>query len=265
MRAGEGHAADWRDAVAYTPLLQVGRAGFAWEWLRRDESYRSAAVQAAGSRESLQVSRLAAATSGAARFGLHAFEGPERDAITARPVWRREICPYVLEADALDEGDDADRLNLEILGRFVTLVADPSGTEHLLLSDGSHAVRVDIVSGTLRARPALLRYRLAGFARLDEPLLVLRQLRALWRTGRFSPALHPRERRAGRWILLLRTYDALVAGASQREIAEWIFGLEASERRWRVEASSVRSRVQRLVREARRMAAGGYRSLFDGR
>ena len=61
--------------------------------------------------------------------------------------------------------------------------------------------------------------------------------------------LHPRERRARRWVLLLRTYDALIAGASQREIAESLLGLDIAEERWRVTAGSVRSRAQRLVRE----------------
>lgn len=264
MRAGEEYAADWRDGSAYAPLLQVGRAGFAWEWLRRDESYRLAAVQAAQSSESLAMPG-SAVNPDAARFGLLAFEPPDRPAIAARPVWSREICPYVLQADAADEGDEQDRLNLHGLGRLVTLVASQSGAEHLLLSDGSHTIRVDIVSGTLRGHPACLHYRLTGFCRLKEPLLVLRQLLALQRTGRFSPMLHPRERPAGRWILLLRTFDALAAGASQRDIAERLFGLEAAGRRWRVEASSVRSRVQRLVREGRRMAAGEYLSLLGGR
>ena len=171
----------------------------------------------------------------------------------------------MLRAAAADEGDDEDRLELDRLNGLVTLLVDPSGTEHLLLSDGSNTVRVDIVSGTLRAGRAFLRYQLEGLRQVEEPLLVLRQLLVLTRTGRFSSMLDPRERRAERWILLLRTYDALVAGATQRDIAEGMFRLDRTESRWRVKAPSVRSRVQRLVRETRRMGAGGYRSLLDGR
>jgi hypothetical protein len=256
---GKRHAADWKDAAAYAPLLQVGRSGFAWEWLRRDESYRAAAVREV-SWDSLE--QVTVGNPAATRWGLHAFEAPDRSAIAARPVWRRAIFPYVLEADAADEGDDRDRLDLERLGHFVTLVADPDGTEHLLLSDGSRSIRVDIASGTVQARPALLRYRLAGF-RIAEPMLVLRQLLALCCSGEFSAVLHPREQRAARWILLLRTYDALAAGASQRDIAEGLLGLEPIGR-WRLQASSLRSRAQRLVREARQMAAGGYLSLLNG-
>lgn len=265
MRSGEGHTADWKDAAAYAPLLQVGRAGFAWEWLRRDEGYRAAAAGALRSTEPPHPLPPRQGDPLAEQWGLHDFEPPDRNAIGARPVWRHEIFSHVLQATAADEGGDEDRLDLDRLKRFVTLVVDPSGTEHLLLSDGTRAVRLDIVSGTVRAGPARLHYRLEGFRRVEGPLLVLRQLLGLSRTGKFSSVLHPSERRARRWILLLRTYDALVADASQREIAEALLGLGISEPRWRLNASSSRSRAQRLVRQARRIAAGGYLSLLNGR
>ena len=262
MAASDGHTPDWRDARGYAPLLEVGRAGFAWEWLRRDQSYCAAAARALGSAEPLVPAPSERDDAAAAKWGLHAFEWPDRGAVAARPLWRRAVFPFVLEADAVQEGAPADQLNLERLAGFVTLAVGRKGTEHLLLSDGMRSIRIDLLSGTLRFGPALLRYHLAGI-RIAEPLLVLRQLLALCRSGRFSAMLHPREQRAVRWVLLLRTYDALVAGASQRDIAEQLLGLEPTER-WRLQASSVRSRAQRLVREARRMAGGGYLSLLQG-
>ena len=111
----------------------------------------------------------------------------------------------------------------------------------------------------------MLVFELSGMRSVLGPLLTLRQLAALWHTGRFSRALHPPEVRAARWILLLRAHDALIAGAGQREIAERLLDRDAAGRRWRVEAPALRSRVQRLVRSARSMAAGGYRSLLTGR
>ena len=252
---------DWRDAEAYAPLLDVGRPGFAWEWLRRDRGYCTAAA-GAGRSHGLAPAFIEA-DERAARWGLHAFERPDRDALAARPVWRRELFPSVLEAEAVDQGPDEDRLEIGRLRRFVTSVRDLGGREHLLLSDGRRAIRLDILSGSLSERP-VLRYRLAGLSGVQPPLLALRQLLALWSTGRFSRALHPREQRAARWILLLRASDGLAAGASQRDIAAALLGREAADRRWRVEASSLRSRAQRLVRDARRMAGGGYLSLLGG-
>jgi len=71
------------------------------------------------------------------------------------------------------------------------------------------------------------------------------------------PALFPAERRVERLIDVLRVADALSAGASQREIAVVLFGIERVSSDWRTVSDSLRSRVRRLVREARRMTARG--------
>jgi len=111
----------------------------------------------------------------------------------------------------------------------------------------------------------MLSYQLGGLKSLDPPLLVLRQLLVLWRTGQPSRRLHPREAKSRRWILMLRVHDGLASGASQRELAERLLSREAAAPRWRVHAPSVRSSIQRLVRDASRMAAGGYLSLLERR
>jgi hypothetical protein len=141
-------------------------------------------------------------------------------------------------------------------------VRSAEGREHLLLSDGLRTIRVDVLAGSLARGPAQLFYLLAGFAAAERPLLTLRRLLALRRTGRFSRSLHPRETRAQRWVLALRAFDALATGAGQREIAALLLNREAGEPRWRSRASSIRSQSQRLVRSARRMANGGYRGLL---
>jgi len=100
--------------------------------------------------------------------------------------------------------------------------------------------------------------------RTEARLLPLRRLAGLLRTGRFLPALFPAERRVERLIDVLRIADALSAGASQREIAAVLFGSERISSDWRAVSDSLRSRVRRLVREARRMATGGYRGVMRG-
>ncbi|HEX4736697.1 MAG TPA: DUF2285 domain-containing protein [Allosphingosinicella sp.] len=246
---------DWRDAAAYRPLLAADRAAFAWEWLRRDEAYRTAAA-----------ATLRAALSGAeepACWGLHAFVDPALPAVLARPVWRLPDYPYVLEAVADPALSSADAFELEKVRALATVLRSPSGPEHLLLSDGYHNIRLDIIGGSVAAGPVALGYRLCGFRTAQAPLLVLRRLLALMLTGRFQRGLFPPDARAPRRILLLRAHDALNAGARQRDIAEMLLSAEAREPRWRLAAPSLRSRVQRLVRDARAMARGGYRLLLS--
>lgn len=146
-----------------------------------------------------------------------------------------------------------------------TLAVDPSGHEHAVLSDGFRHVRIDVTEGSLvSGRPVLLQYAVTGLVGVatEARLMPLRRLAALCRTGRFLPGLFPRDPRLDRLIEILRVHDALAAGASQRDIALHFFGSERIPRDWRAASDSLRSRVRRLIRNARRMASGGYRKLL---
>lgn len=145
-------------------------------------------------------------------------------------------------------------------------MTDPQGREHAVLSDGYRRIRIDVAEGSLaRGHPVLLRYSLAGAVGGDTEtrLMPLRRLAGLVRTGRFLPALFPPERRVERLIDVLRVADALREGTSQRDIAAGLFGSERVSADWRGVSDSLRSRTRRLVREARRMTAGGYREILQ--
>lgn len=256
MRSGEDHAADWRDAAAYAPLLAADRSIFAWEWLRRDPGYRAAAERALQGSNDSDDEPLAPE-----HWGLHSFEPPDQPAPFARPVWSADIYSLVLEVKAGQPTEASDSIDVARLGGCARLVTSDAG-EHLLISDGLRTIRLDVLTGTMACGPARLRYRLAGLASAERPLLTLRRLLALSRTGRFASSLHPREARARRWVLMLRAHDALAAGASQREIAALLLSGEAGEPRWRSRSPSLRLQVQRLVRGARRMASNGYLELL---
>ena len=242
---------DWKDAAAYSPLLDADRSLLAWEWLRRVPAYREDARIAVGGGGELL----------AERWGLHLFERPELSVPRARPIWMAACHPLVLSATAEPADDPADALDLSQLGELATLAGAPSG-EHLLICDGLRCIRLDIERGTLGDGPVRLCHRLFGFAAAERPLLTLRRLIALRRNGAFAASLHPRDVRARRHILALRAHDAASSGASQREIAAVLLNAEAGAARWRVAAPSLRGQAQRLVRSARLMAAGGYRSLL---
>ena len=246
---------DWKDAAAYAPLIGADRSIHAWEWLRRDPAYREAARFG-------RAGRPGTGSSQPGDWGLHAFEPPERAAPNARPLWVAAVHPPVLAAVAEPPVLAKDAFDIARLEPLVTVLGGASGSEHLLISDGLRAIRIDILAGSVRPGPALLRYLIGGLESADRPLLTLRRLLALCRGGGFSTGLHPPETRARRFILMLRASDALAAGATQREIAATLLSAEASSARWRVSAPTLRARAQRLVRGARLMAVGGYRSLL---
>lgn len=257
MAAGDGYVPDWRDAAAYRPLLDADRSFLAWEWLRRDPTYRAAAeaYQAGSSGDRCERGEVPE------RWGLHAFEHPRLTVPEARPVWCSKVYPFVLGVEA-GPPDGEELFDLERFRAISTLLRVRDNREHLLLSDGFRTIRIDVLAGTITDGPAELRYRIAGLASAERSVLALRRLLALWRNGRFSGLLHPEEAKARRWVLALRAHDALAAGAGQREIAAGMLSTQAGEPRWRTQSPSIRAQVQRLVRGARRMASGGYLELL---
>jgi len=58
----------------------------------------------------------------------------------------------------------------------------------------------------------------------------------------------------------LRVHDALVTGASIRDVGVMLFSLERVREEWAGEA--LKSQCRRLIAMARDMAAGGYRELL---
>lgn len=256
MRTNAAEWPDWRDAAAYTPLLDAERSLFAWEWLRRDPRYRAAAQNGAGT-------TITASDACAAEFGLVAFERPCLAVPLARPVWRAETYNFVLPVDLCGRAAAAaDEIDVDRLHDLVRVIADERG-EHLLLSDGLRSIRLDGPARAFSTGPVCLSYSIQGLFSAEASLLTLRRFLALCRSGSFSRSLHRREAKARRWIMMLRAHDGLIAGADQRQIAEQLLSSSVAEPCWRSRESSVRSQVQRLVRSTRGLAAGEYRLLLQ--
>lgn len=233
--------ADWRSDAAYAPLAQADRHAFAWEWLRRLPGYHARCDPAA--------------------FGLCRYEPIDLTAPAARPIWRAAVDPAVLLATAIT-GESGDRFDISALSVDGAHCTDSDG-EHWLWSDGLRSIRLDLIGGCLRSGPVALSYHLSGCVRARLPAETLLRLIALARTGRIVRGLFHPEPRATRWALILRAHDALLAGATHRDIAEQLFGLEAGAR-WRIEAPSWRQRAVRLVAAARQAATVDPRAWLRG-
>lgn len=235
--------ADWRSAEAYAELLLCDRRFFAWEWLRRSAAYRRCWHR----RERLPHDA-------AARMGLVALIDPAVPAPYARPIWSVNTDPGVLDGrpakQAARRPAAGDSLDILTVAPLVS-VEITAHAEHWLLSDGHWAIRLDLHDGTLLGGPLLIEHRLTGLRSLRPRLAALRQLATLAESGELPASLMPRERRAAQWILELRIVDALLAGASQQDMARRLFGGAVAPERWRFESTAYRLRVQRLVRRAR--------------
>lgn len=202
--------------------------------------------------------------SGRSSGGFTFAEDPALAAPEARIIWEAGLDPTTLTVAAVPGSrDDPEHVDLELLAPWLTLVADIAGREHGVLSDGRHHLRFDVTEGSLlQGDPVVLHYHLRGLTSAQSLLLPLRRLIDLCRHRRFASHLFPDDPRIERWLLALRVHDALQAGASQREIAIELYGADRVGSGWEGGAESLRLRVRRLARDARALAAGGYRALL---
>lgn len=196
-------------------------------------------------------------------WGLLFKEDPTRCSADARLFWRADHDSSVLSVVAENvSSKHGECFDIDKLPIAPTILEAPDGREHLSLSDGQRRVRLDVQSGTLREGPVMLHYQLAGLHGIEPQLLTLHRLLAFCRLGRFAIGLDPPEKRADRWITMLRAYDATLAGASQREIASELFGADRVREEWRSSSDSLRLRIQRMVRGGNELVNGGYRGLL---
>ena len=196
--------------------------------------------------------------------GFFFAEHPELEAPKACIIWHSDMDPGVLRAIAVPAGTrDPERIDPDQLARWLTVAVGADGIEHAVLSDGWHHIRLDVEAGSLAGgAPVVLHYRLHGLRSAETRILPLRRFLHLCRYRRFAVSLFPADKRVPRGVALLQVHDALDAGASQREIAQVLFGDQRVEADWRQSSDSLRSLVRRLVKDARAMARGGYRSIM---
>lgn len=239
-----GSEPDWQSAKDYAALFGVAGPVLAWEWLRRTDLYRAHwECFLHGKGCGPQKARI---------FGLERFENPEISAPTARPVWSASIDPTVIQARISDPAaKQDDRIDLLRWSQRVSVAIDEVGDEHVLITDGANALRIDLMEGSLIGCPSSLTYFLEGITGLPAPISTLTRLILFQRTGRIGPGFPYTRKSYEKWILELRVADSLRAGASQQDIATTLFGHLRGPGRWRVGSNSLRLRVQRLVQRAR--------------
>lgn len=197
----------------------------------------------------------------ARKFGGCDFaETPEVEAPSARVFWDESVDHSVLTAVARRATDASSAFDVCSLAKFAVVLSDPTG-EYLSLSNGMSRITLRLICGSFLDGPVSLDFIIAD-ARASAQIQALTRFRSLRQRGKFGPWLHRREVRTTRWIRELRTFDALTAGASVRDIAAALFGEQRAREQWRDRDGSLRSVVRRLVSVARRNVAGGYRDLL---
>jgi hypothetical protein len=240
----------WHSPAAYLYLLRLHGPLLAWEYLRRNTGYQEdwARRQGADARDPLP------------HWQLEAFEDPKLDARVARPIWRLEAKRRV-KLRAAEPGDEREPFSLWTIpgpkrlvhdGRRLLLNAYP-GRDPLHLTLGQDVHDGEPFEYVLTPRPDME----------EQWRGIQRQQRLLTEGESPAFAVAPRpDRVALLHMRALHALDASADGASQREIAVSLFGEESTAANWHPD-SELRAQVRHLLRRARALMAGGYRSLIS--
>ena len=141
-----------------------------------------------------------------------------------------------------------------------TVLSLADDSEHLLLGEPGRAVRLEIISGTLLNGPVLLSYRLSGVQQVRWRLAALQRFIGC-QSGNVASGTRPRSSSGARRLQVLRTLDALALDPRHRAVSIALFGAPQTQSDWRQGSDYLKSRVRRLVAQARSLADGGYRNL----
>lgn len=173
--------------------------------------------------------------------------------------WQPALYPSVLPATvrklAPHEQDKAAKL-----ARFrcrKSLVITPDGTQHLVLADDRTFVQVMAEGADILADDTAVTYHIDG---LDGR--ATRQAETWHRlvTLKNRPASGRRKRKPTQQVLRLReclmALDGRLAGASDRDIAIRLYGLETVAENWRTGDDSLRARTRRRIARGLRLMNG---------
>jgi len=219
-RSGE----PWYPTAAYLYVLHLDGSALAWEYLRRHPDYRRDWLRR---RHRLDTAQ---------RWGLRLLEDPNLDARDAHPAWFPDHDGVLQLYPDADPPPDAVAFALWRIpghkylihdGRRLLLVARwPGACLYLALAPGL----ADGMAYVYAIRPCDMTH---ARCQALTALLDLHTLQAL---------------------------DATLAGASLREVAKGLFGVDAVAEDWHAD-SALRARVRRLVRRGDALMRGGYRRL----
>lgn len=230
------HLAHWYPTAAYLYVFWLDALALAWEYLRRHPDYR------------LDWLHRHRRPDTAHRWGLRLLEDPALDARDAHPAWLPGHATVVQLYPDADPPQDAATFAFWRIPGHKQLLHDGKGLALIARSPG-HCLRFALAPGLEDGMAVAYAHR--GEAAAPTRGHALQAVLAAAKPRPTPTALLE--------LHSLQALDATLAGASLREVAEGLFGVDAATD-WYSDGG-LRSKVRRLVRRGDALMRGGYRQL----
>ena len=234
------HFPHWYPTAAYLYVLRLDALALAWEYLRRHPDYRLDWLH--------RHRRPQAAQHAAHRWGLRLLEDPALDARDAHPAWLPGHAGVVQLYPDADPPQNATAFAFWRIPGHKQLIHDGKRLVLIARSPG-HCLRFALAPGLEDGMAVAYAHHggAAAPARGHAPGAALANAR-------------PRPSHSALLELhTLQALDAALTGASLRDVAEGLFGVDAAAG-WYSDGG-LRSKVRRLTRRGDALMRGGYRRL----
>ncbi len=259
----------WPPSItAYDYALTLAPSDLAWEFLRRNAQYQRAfrlsrrgPERPGRLRSGPLLVRVRRHTSGSIAWGLITFVDPALPAPEASLCWLTSSTAPILEALCCRAPRSAFDLAIADVRSVKSVILGPGREEHVLLGDSERTFALHLQGSRASLGPVCTTFLLRG---IPDPMKLAADF------VRVDALLRVRQSRThqSRHRLLLR--DALVAldgrraGASHRDVAKVIFGIERVREAWSGGGGWLKERMRRALAAGEALRDGGYRKALEG-
>jgi len=254
----------------YNYLAFLRRRGWAYEFLRRNQTYKEQAYagfkQAVTSRHvehEVYALDLLEPQPDAESWGLIFFPNPDQSALHADIFWCDKTYPNYISVFVKPRAPaEVDEIYEACIRHCrVKHLVDLDKTEHLLVQGEGCAFQVLCTGQSLRSEhPVKMSFELSGPWGLEEQF---RQIKAT------RQAYRPCDLSKPEWTqrtLLLRdgliALDVIEAGLTLRDAAELIYGKPRVEAEWASTNRSMKDRIRFRLQKAEKLRDGGYQDFL---
>lgn len=260
------------DRGDYDRLLDLPYSGWGWEYKRRDASLKKAARRAARTgptvlkrHDGSALYRLNARQPEAESFGLHFFPDPSLSALETIPFWLPEVMTSGLDAASemtgrMGPGSSSLRWD-DLPGEKHFLIA-PGRRPKLIIAAPGYAAQLAIEEKSLPVPKAVyLSLRLGAGHLMKNDLRHVEEFAAFC-VGQAVTCRPIRGLSAEKLRDALIALDGHLAGATQRQIANAVFGAKTIADDWNRGPKSYKSKTRRLIKKGVSLMEYGYKDLL---
>jgi hypothetical protein len=253
------------DDYAYT--RELDHAGWAWEFLRRNEDYqRDFRTNRAGHPVPIKhasgaiVLRLRRRVLAAERWGLHCFADPHKSVPDAYVFWLADQVKNSVSCTLHIANDNKlGALSLASFAGQRRVLVTPKD-EHVVFTCNQVSAHMVVRNSTFLIGESVVIFEIIGLEEPEKSFEAIRTLRAI-RSNQCAQGTVQDEYRSKYFDYLL-ALDGHLAGRSYRDIAEVLYGADRIGPYWTDDSRGYKSKVRRAVERGLALMNGGYRDIL---